>query len=119
MPLSTGISGYLDYSGLRKLEFLEFTLGELKTYLVPILAWATTYALANCLIEGWSRPYEFGAALLAEFFGIRLWFIWVLIGCLIPTAAIKMIGRWFWMIYATSTLAVPFLPEVGDFIALK
>jgi len=119
MPLFMGISGYLAYSGIQRLRFLEFTLGKLKTYLVPVLAWAATYTLAKCLIEGWPGAYGLAEGLAGEFLGINLWFIWVLFGCLILTAAIKTIGRWFWMIYAVSSLAVLFLPEVGNLIVLK
>lgn len=119
MPLFMGISGYLACPGIQKLKFGEFALGKMKSYLVPVFAWATTYTLAKCFIEGWPQPAELGAGLLKEFVGIRLWFIWALFCCLILTALIRSVGRWFWVIYVASTPAVLLLPEVGDLILLK
>lgn len=119
MPLFMGISGYLAYSGIQKARFAGFTLGKVKTYLLPILAWATTYALAKCLIEGWPGVYEFASGLLWEFIDIRLWFLWALFGCLILTASIRALGRAFWPLYAVSSVAILFLPELGNFIMLK
>ena len=118
MPLFMGISGYLAWSGIQKARLLPFTFGKVKAYLVPILAWATTYSYAKCLIEGWPGLREFGGGLLFEFLD-SLWFIWTLFGCVILTASFKALGRWFWMIYALSTIGILFLPEVGDLILLK
>ncbi len=118
MPLFMGISGYLAWSGIQKAKLLSFTFGKVKAYMVPILAWATTYTLAKCPIEGWPGLREFGDGLLFEFLG-SLWFIWTLFGCVILTASFKALGRWFWAIYGLSTIGILFLPEVGHLILLK
>lgn len=118
MPLFMGISGYLAWSGIQRSSLLPFTFGKVKVYLVPILAWATTYTFAKCPIEGWPGLSELFGGLLFEFLD-SLWFIWTLFGCVILTASFKALGRWFWTIYVLSTIGILLLPDVGHLILLK
>jgi fucose 4-O-acetylase-like acetyltransferase len=118
MPLFMGISGYLAFGGIQKVRFSALAFGKLKTYILPLLAWAVAYTLVKSLFTNVSGPRDLALDLLREFFD-SFWFIWALFGCLIVTALIKALAWRFWPVYSLSWLAVLLLPEMGDFMMIK
>ena len=119
MPLFMGISGYLAYSGIQKSTFTKFTLIKLKAYIIPILAWAIIFETVCFLIRSKTTLPALPILIIKDFFGSGLWFLWALFGCLILTAMVKSMGRFFWILYGTSSVLVLLLPEKGNIVMLK
>ncbi len=118
MPLFMGISGYLSYTGILKAKFSSFATIKIKSYLIPIAAWAILYRCADYAMEADFGLIHLPQVILGEIFS-SLWFIWALLGSLLLTAAIHSIGRGFWFFYLLSLVLVLLLPEAGNLVMFK
>jgi fucose 4-O-acetylase-like acetyltransferase len=119
MPLFMGISGFLSQGGIHRSALWPFLSGKVRTYLIPITAWALLYQ-AGAYVAG------FGGGGLADFARdvfheavTQLWFLWALLGCLVLTALTRLTGRAFWPVYGAMTFLVLFLPEYGNVVMFK
>jgi len=123
MPLFMGLSGSASYRSLQGCALRPFVFGKLRAYLLPIVVWAITYQLALFAIKAAISPSapSLGAlpGSLASEAIYRLWFLWVLLGCLTITAGLKQWDKAFKYTFPLSTFAILALPEVYNLNLLK
>ncbi|TSA31397.1 MAG: hypothetical protein D4R65_11240 [Verrucomicrobiaceae bacterium] len=118
MPLFIGISGYLCHAGIQRLALQPYILSKLKAYLIPIFSWAALYECCVFGIGGNMPLIDLPVSIINQAVS-SLWFLWVLMGCLFLTAAVKAVGHWFRLIYLSAFLLTLLLPEQGNVIMLK
>jgi fucose 4-O-acetylase-like acetyltransferase len=119
MPLFMAISGFLSYGGIQRGPFLKFSLKKTYSYIVPIFAWSITFVLPLYLFGKGLPNRSIFEAIWREFFGGNLWFFWALLGCLLLTALVKKMGRYFYLIYPLSFFAVLCLPDHNNLVYFK
>ncbi len=118
MPLFMGLSGYLCHPAIMRSRLWDIMTGKARSYLVPIVAWAVLF---KCCVFIALHPFPLGQLPLEtahEALG-TLWFLWALLASIILTAALKYTGRFFWVAYSLSLVAVLLLPDTGNLVMFK
>ncbi len=117
MPLFMAISGYVAYAGIRRLAPWPLLRGKLPSYLLPAFTWAILFHATQWFFPPHYTLKAMPMAILDEM--TRLWFLWALVVALAVTALVKTTGKYFWVCYPLSTIAVFFLPETSIVFLFK
>jgi fucose 4-O-acetylase-like acetyltransferase len=93
MPLFMALAGYVSYPSIKRLPLRALMRARIKSYVVPIFAWAFIYKTILLIIGKNTNPSSFFWGVIKEALG-SFWFLWALLGSLALTSLANSIGRY-------------------------